>query len=216
MGANAKSTSKKDSSGGPHPFFLSFIFSIFRGIGLAIALAIFLQGNTAAYEEKIAIVAQLDLGWMYLGLFLINLATLVLFILNQRFRHLLSFPRPDQQLLKVVTDWKKPADKAIGFAVLEDEGLAGAFNRSGRAAFNFLEYVPCLVAFVLAAGFVFPFPTFVLCGLQVLGRSVYSIGYASGVSGRIPGFMLSTLTMIVLEMMVLFIGLRSLGFFPYV
>ena len=116
----------------------------------------------------------------------------------------------------MVNDWKNPGEKAQGYAVLEDEGVGGEFNRSGRAAMNFLEYVPLLVGFVVLAGVVFPFPVFVLCVCQVIGRVICSIGYTSAAGGRMPGFLLSNLGMGVLEMMVLFIGLRSLDLFPFV
>ena len=73
-----------------------------------------------------------------------------------------------------------------------------------------------IVGFVITAGFVFPFPVFVLSICQVVGRTFYSIGYSSAAGLRIPGFILSAVTMTVMEVMVLFVGLRSLGLFPYV
>eukprot|EP00009_Paramoeba_aestuarina_P009411 CAMPEP_0201521494 /NCGR_PEP_ID=MMETSP0161_2-20130828/14455_1 /ASSEMBLY_ACC=CAM_ASM_000251 /TAXON_ID=180227 /ORGANISM="Neoparamoeba aestuarina, Strain SoJaBio B1-5/56/2" /LENGTH=214 /DNA_ID=CAMNT_0047920139 /DNA_START=62 /DNA_END=706 /DNA_ORIENTATION=+ len=205
----------KDSiGGGPHAAVICFFFFVLKGLGMIAILALFLKGSRDLYESRIEIVKEYDLGWVFLGLTAINFTTLILFLVNQSFRHTLGLPRPDHQLLKVVENWKKPEDKAIGYAVLDDDGAAGGFNRSGRAALNFGEYLPCLVGFILCAGFVFPFPVFVLCLLQLFGRSLYSIGYSSTPEARFLGFFLSNSSMIMLEMMVLFIGLRSLGLFP--
>ena len=216
MGADNKPTSppsQKDPLGpGPHPIPLGFFFFTTRATCFWMVLKIFSQGSTSDYIEKIAMVANLDLGWLYLGLFLINLTTIILFLINQGFRFQSGVPRPDQQLFRVVLDWKKPSDKSIGFAVLEDDGLGGAFNRSSRACLNLGEYLPLIVGFVILAGFVFPYPVFVLCIFQLVSRVVMSLGYSSAVGLRLPGFALSSGSMQVMEMMVLFIGLKALHF----
>ena len=76
----------------------------------------------------------------------------------------------------------------------------------------FGEYLPLIVGFVILAGFVFPFPVFVLCFFQLVARVVMSLGYSSATSMRLPGFALSSASMSVMEMMVLFIGLKALYF----
>ena len=67
---------------------------------------------------------------------------------------------------------------------------AGRFNRAQRAYQNYLENAPHMTAVFILAGFVFPFPAFVLLCLFMLARNLAAYGYINAPDGRMAGNML--------------------------
>ena len=134
-------------------------------------------------------------------------------MVTQTFRNLAGFPRPDMDLHKVVSDWRNPNAKATGYAILERDGDAGRFNRATRAVYNYLEYIPILLSLSVVTGYLFPFPVFLLACAQLVGRVMYSIGYSRSLKSRGPGFLISALSLNILEGLTLLSGLLALRLF---
>merc|ERR1712187_627442 len=68
----------------------------------------------------------------------------------------------------------------LPYVVMEDAGAVGSYNRANRAMHHFNENGACLTAIIIAAGLVFPFPTFVLTVLYALARIWYQVAYSTG------------------------------------
>jgi uncharacterized membrane protein YecN with MAPEG domain len=93
---------------------------------------------------------------------------------------------------------------------METEGDFGRFNRAQRALQNYLEQLPIVLALFVAAGFVFPFPSFVVIIVFCLMRIMSAIGYTAQSSGRMNGNMLAALGVEVLQGFILIAGVKAL------
>merc|ERR1719230_553586 len=91
---------------------------------------------------------------------------------------------PDQHVYKVHTAENQPA---LGYVMMETEGDIGRFNRAQRAMQVFLESFTMFLALFLLAGYVFPFPAFVLAGLAMMFQVVSAVGYTGKADARMGG-----------------------------
>merc|ERR1712217_395956 len=103
------------------------------------------------------------------------------------------------------------------YVVLEDEGNIGKYNRANRSLTHFTENVPSFVVNWLLVSQVLPFPAFVLMVIFCIGRMLHMTGYTGGYGKHGPGFGLTMISSLPLEMLVLMIGLKvtfgiSIGF----
>mmetsp|Transcript_21784 Transcript_21784/g.29981 ORF Transcript_21784/g.29981 Transcript_21784/m.29981 type:complete len:206 (-) Transcript_21784:38-655(-) len=201
---------EKNPDAGPDFVKMIFIIAIFKSIGFGIAYYIFQSGATDRALGKTELLG--DLGWIYLAVWVLTITQPIMFFFSQGARETIGFPRPDMHLLKVVNDWRSPNAKATGYAVLDNEGTNGKFNRSSRAVYNYLEYLPVLLVNSIVAGFVFPYPIFILSLITFAGRTFYSLGYTASFKARIPGFLVSTFAQNTLEGLTLLSGLLALHF----
>ncbi|CAE8585090.1 unnamed protein product, partial [Polarella glacialis] len=183
---------KSDADSVKIPVFYLGLTIVFGGIGLAVACAIYTYGVTAKYEKKIGMLAEYDLGWVYLGLIVVKLGVMLININLGIQRKAAKINVPDQQVYSVYVEPGKPV---FGYVLMEKEGALGCFNRAQRALQNFLEQAPMMLAMFFAAGFVFPFPAFVLAACFMGARVAAAVGYTTAPGGRMAGNILGTLTL---------------------
>mmetsp|Transcript_96422 Transcript_96422/g.241751 ORF Transcript_96422/g.241751 Transcript_96422/m.241751 type:complete len:220 (+) Transcript_96422:59-718(+) len=176
-------------------------------ISLGIAFAVYELGPTTKYDAKITLLASYDLGWVYLGLFVVKLALLSININLGISRQKSKVNVPDQQVYKVYTPEGSPS---LGYVLMEKDGDLGRFNRAQRALMVHLEQSPFFLVFFLLAGFVFPFPTFVTGCFYSVMRVTSAIGYTVAPQGRIAGNMLGSLGASLLDAFVIFAGFKAL------
>jgi hypothetical protein len=194
--------------GGPPGVAIGAILGVVKLISFVIASWVYSRHSDTAQPRLDSLG---ELGFVYLSVYSLSFLVSLLFVHTQHYRHHLDLPRPDQALFKVTDNWKDPAAVPKGFAVMDDRGVAGSFNRSMRSYYNYLEYLPVLLTYAVLSGYVLPFPTFVTSLVVVFSRLVYCVGYTSRPLLRFPGFVVSNLALSVLESYTLIAGLRALG-----
>mmetsp|Transcript_22979 Transcript_22979/g.48860 ORF Transcript_22979/g.48860 Transcript_22979/m.48860 type:complete len:218 (+) Transcript_22979:88-741(+) len=192
------------------PLPVSVLYCLFNfilgAIGVGIALAIYSFGADSKYDAKISLLAGYDLGWAYLALVVIKLGVLVININLGVNRKIAKVNVPDQQVYSVYTGSSAP----LGYVLMEKEGDLGRFNRAQRALQNLFEQLPMFIAYCAAAGFVFPFPSFVLTCYFMVMRAVSAVGYTSRPGGRMAGNMLGGIGMETLQGLVLVAGVKAI------
>ncbi len=182
-----------------------FVFtSVFTSIGLAVVY-FGIYPATPAADGKIATLASLDLGYAYLGAFVMKVGIVLLGINLGGARATAKVEVPDQQCYQV----KGAEGSKLGYVLMETEGAIGEFNRAQRALQNFNENFPLFVVMYFLASFVFPFAAFVCTALFMAFRVMGAVGYTSAADGRLGGTMLAALTNAVVEGMVLLVGIKA-------
>jgi len=176
-------------------------------ISQAVAWPIYLLGARSKYDAKISEVAKLDLGWLYLGLFLIGIAKDIVTWHAMIVRHAGCIMQPNMYGYKVMTPAGKPA---MPYVLLEEDGDVGKANRAQRGIDNMMEYLPLYLAVFLATGYVFPFPMFInICGM-VISRIIYAVKYAQAKEARTAGFGLFTLCKVMADGLVVLIAIKAI------
>lgn len=149
-----------------------------------------------------------ELHWVYLGAIMLKLGYNFMYILSGEARKGAKIAVPDQFAYKVYTP---PGSPELGYVLFETEGPIGCFNRAQRGIANYWESAPFFFLMAGLAGFVFPFPVFVLCCFFAFFRFQQVVGYSKGKDGRMSGFLGSRLCENVVEGLVLLIVLKSFG-----
>jgi len=183
-------------------------YFVFNGIFTSIGLAVVYFGiypATPAADGKIATLASLDLGYAYLGAFVMKVGIMLLGINLGGARATAKVEVPDQQCYQV----KGAEGSKLGYVLMETEGAIGEFNRAQRALQNFNENFPLFVVMYFLASFVFPFAAFVCTAVFMAFRVMGAVGYTSATDGRLGGTMLAGLTNAVVEAMVLLVGVKA-------
>eukprot|EP00930_Biecheleria_cincta_P061582 TRINITY_DN47148_c0_g1_i1.p1 TRINITY_DN47148_c0_g1~~TRINITY_DN47148_c0_g1_i1.p1 ORF type:complete len:232 (-),score=33.06 TRINITY_DN47148_c0_g1_i1:81-722(-) len=190
----------------PVPALYAGFTTVFGGIGFGIGYAVYKLGATAKYDAKIDTLAKQDLGWIYLGLVASKL-TFVTINTNLGIRRKAAKVNvPDQHVYQVHTG-SKPA---LGYVLMESQGVLGAFNRAQRALQNYLEALPNYLATFFAAGYVFPFPTFITSIIFGASRMAAAIGYTAEPNGRMAGNIFGTLLQDILQGFIILAGVKAL------
>eukprot|EP00403_Amphidinium_massartii_P047090 CAMPEP_0178459268 /NCGR_PEP_ID=MMETSP0689_2-20121128/48031_1 /TAXON_ID=160604 /ORGANISM="Amphidinium massartii, Strain CS-259" /LENGTH=214 /DNA_ID=CAMNT_0020085717 /DNA_START=99 /DNA_END=743 /DNA_ORIENTATION=- len=169
--------------------------------GTIVAVAIYLLATPV--DGKYAVLSSLDLGWLYLALFLISVTKVFVSWHAMYHRHQACIMQPNMYGYKVMT---KEGAAAMPYVLQEEEGGVGKANRAQRAIDNYMEYLPILVAHLLAAGFVYPMTCFVIACIVLVARIMYATAYTKDKKARSSGFALFFLASVVLEALVLVIG----------
>ena len=183
-------------------------------LGLGVLIAYFASYAPASKETaintKIDLLASYDLGWLYLGIFLLQMLQLPLTVLLAHTRKESKVNVPDQHVYKVMgmMDGSKPP---VGYVLMETEGVIGRFNRAQRAWMNYGEQFPMLALLYVAAGFVLPIDSFVVVMVFACARIVAAFGYVQGADGRRLGTVISVLSLSVLQGMVLIAAIKALS-----
>eukprot|EP01001_Neometanema_parovale_P010180 NODE_6410_length_849_cov_227.236915_g6174_i0.p1 GENE.NODE_6410_length_849_cov_227.236915_g6174_i0~~NODE_6410_length_849_cov_227.236915_g6174_i0.p1 ORF type:complete len:212 (-),score=50.29 NODE_6410_length_849_cov_227.236915_g6174_i0:155-790(-) len=173
-----------------YPIF-STIFSLI-GFGAAQAIyAVFGMGN----EKILSFIRENDLAYLYAGYFALKIGQLCMGINLGEARKASKVNIPDQQVYKC----HGKGGSAVGYVLMENEGILGQFNRAQRAVQNYNEVLPMVVLSFLLAGLVFPKPVCCLASLFALARLFGAIGYTRDVEGRMGGNMLGTLLLVTIE-----------------
>eukprot|EP00928_Gymnodinium_smaydae_P088332 TRINITY_DN72439_c0_g1_i1.p1 TRINITY_DN72439_c0_g1~~TRINITY_DN72439_c0_g1_i1.p1 ORF type:complete len:217 (-),score=40.46 TRINITY_DN72439_c0_g1_i1:111-761(-) len=197
---------KSDYPAMPVPALYATFISVFGAIGVGVAFAVYSFGAKDKYDAKISLLASYELGWLYLSLFVIKLGILGININLAVHRKTAKVNVPDQQVYTVFTGSSAP----MGYVLMEKEGDIGRFNRAQRALQNLFEQLPLFLVYLLAAGFVFPFPAFVLACFFMTMRIVSAVGYTTAPAGRMAGNMLGGLGMEALQGLVLLAGAKAI------
>merc|ERR1712039_206226 len=113
---------------------------------------------------------------------------------------------PDQQVYKVYNG----AQANLGYVLMEKEGELGRFNRAQRALMNLYEVLPIFLLLFVLAGFVFPFPCFVVACYFMTMRAISAFGYTAKPAGRMAGTMLGNLGLETLQGLVLVSGIKAI------
>mmetsp|Transcript_26582 Transcript_26582/g.32202 ORF Transcript_26582/g.32202 Transcript_26582/m.32202 type:complete len:215 (-) Transcript_26582:209-853(-) len=187
--------------------FYGGMTAIFTIIGYLIARFGCYRGTTAApVDAKIAIVAEYDLAWLYLGLFLIKLLQLPIGINLGKARKESKIGLPNQQVYKVCG----AAGSNLGYVLMENDGALGKFNRAQRALMNYHENFPTVALQYVVASFVFPKEAFACILVWAVATCISADGYANGVDGRMGGVVPRILSMNTLSGMLLFVAVKIL------
>ena len=147
-------------------------------IGLVIAH--FLVNATA--DAAIDILSSYELGWLYLGIFLLKLFQIPQTILLGTTRKACKVNPPDQHVYKVMGT--NGLAEQLGYVLMENQGDIGRFNRAQRAFMNYHEAFPTVALLYVAAGFVFPLASFITMVVFSLARVVSAVGYVKSENSR--------------------------------
>eukprot|EP00667_Euglena_gracilis_P019268 EG_transcript_20614 len=189
------------------PLFL-LMNLVFIGVGQGVAWGYYLNFGCNSVEAKFALLAEYELGWLYLSLFLLRAGHSVLTTLVVQWRKETRIVAPDQHVYKAFTP---PGAAPLPCVLMVEEGALGCFNRAQRAAQNYVEYLPGMVGYVVLAGFVFPLPVFVCTTVYVVARILMGLQYSQAAESRRLGFFLSTLTATVLEGLLVLAAVKALA-----
>jgi len=187
----------------PVPVMYTMFTSVFLVVSLAIAFAIYHFGSTSKYDQKIHTLTVFELGWVYVGLYVIKLGAFAIDVNLGVARKESKVNVPDQQVYKV-------HGLNAGYVLMEADGVIGQFNRAQRAYMNYLEQQPLFLAYFVLAGFVFPFPAFVCGCIFSFFRIVAAVGYTKSADDHMKGNILSMIAMGAIEGLLLLAGVKSL------
>jgi len=176
-------------------------------MGQLISWPVYKYGDTAAYDQKIDLLASMNLGWLYLALPVIYYARTFTSLNANINRSAANLTPPHMYAYKVQTAKGKPE---LPYVILEEEGPVGEANRAQRGIDNLMEYLPMYLAYVCANGFVFPFPTFLNVLMFMYSRMKYARGYTKSAGSRQAGFMLFGLTQMNMEGLLLIAAGKTL------
>ena len=182
---------------------------VLGGIGLAAVwfLAYIPHAKRANADAKIGILAQHDLGWLYLGIFLLKILQLPLGTLLGEARKASKVAVPDQHVYRVMGS----EGSKLGYVLMGRDGVHGAFNRAQRAMMNYHEVFPTLALQYVAASFVFPFEAFVCVIIWAGTRWLGAMGYKSSADARFNGIMPGLIAMCAIQGMVMIVAIKALA-----
>eukprot|EP00667_Euglena_gracilis_P030703 EG_transcript_43017 len=106
------------------------ITTLSAGLGQAAAWPIYIYLSSSKVEPKISLLAEYELGWLYLSLFLLRVAHGALNSLVVEWRRETKVGVPDQHVYKVFTP---PGKEPLPYVLMAEEGALGCFNRAQRA-----------------------------------------------------------------------------------
>ena len=181
---------------GPYPpnvniVFLYFITTgVFLGLMGTVCYFTIVKDNEAA-DEKLKLLAQYDLGYLYAALVSLFVGQFVMGINTGNARKYCKAKSPDQHVYEV----KGAEGSKLGYVLMDTEGVNGRFNRAQRAVQNYNETFPMNALFIVFAGFVYPKEVMILTFVFAVSRVISAWGYTSSSNGRMPGFMLSNFAM---------------------
>mmetsp|Transcript_3616 Transcript_3616/g.5729 ORF Transcript_3616/g.5729 Transcript_3616/m.5729 type:complete len:223 (-) Transcript_3616:180-848(-) len=192
------------------PIFWGFLI-LPRLVGLALSLAVYYMGSTAKYNANMDLIIARDMHWVYLGLVVlgvtINWVNMFPAVLKAKI-----MPGNAGNLRSNPYVYKVIGETSIQNKIVTDEaGDIGVYNRGNRSLHHMIENFGVVLAGLFLVGSVFPFPTFCLMLLFMVGRIVHQIGYTKGYGSHATGFMLHMITVVVIEGFAMIVGLKGFG-----
>mmetsp|Transcript_24093 Transcript_24093/g.35707 ORF Transcript_24093/g.35707 Transcript_24093/m.35707 type:complete len:215 (+) Transcript_24093:92-736(+) len=181
----------------------------------SVSLILFLLCGCIAYfqivngnkkgDDKIYLISQFDLGYLYLTAFLLKLGgyTIGMNLIERRVAA--NIFAPDQYIYEV----KGVEGEKLGYVLFVAEGALGRFNRAQRAYQNYNDNLPINIMYILLVGFVYPREVMMISILYIGLRILYSMEYTRKPGARFPWYILSQMTMMVAETLVIMIAHRS-------
>lgn len=182
---------------------------VLGGVGLAAAwfLAYAPDAKRPNADNKIGILAEHNLGWLYLGIFLLKLLQVPIHIILGEARKASKVAVPDQHVYRIMGS----EGSRFGYVLMETEGAHGAFNRAQRALMNYHETFPTLALQYVAASWVFPFEAFICVIVWAAVRCLGAVGYRSAAWARFNGNMPGLIAMCTIQGMVLIAAVKALA-----
>lgn len=95
--------------------------------------------------------------------------------------------------------------------LFDNDGAIGMYNRANRSLTHMIENFGSMLAGLMLAGSVFPFPTFVCACAFGVGRVMHQVGYSGGYGKHGAGFMVATVGALTLEGLILLVVFAGLG-----
>jgi len=184
-----------------------------RIIGGAIAVAIFQKGNTALYNENMALLVKGEHGYLYAAAAVFGVMVSWVNQFPMLYKHKVMRLNSGNLRANMMIYKELGAKEDAPYVGLETQGPVGCYNRANRSLFHFNENSLAFVASVVLAGIVFPFPVLALTALFSLGRIMHQVGYAGvGYGGHALGHVTSMLADMVVQMLCVLVAVKSLGF----
>jgi len=203
---NASSTSEDASSSaaGPNYLKLSAIVTLMLAIGTGLAFAtLYIDGNKLTYESKILGLKAQDLQWLYLALVVLGrMISIVNFIPTVYKSHLKGNIRSNPFFFQT-DDTKKT------MVLFQEDGTNGMYNRSNRSVQHMVENFGAFLASIGPVGYIFPKQTFGVVTVFSLGRILHQKGYTKGYGSHALGFVLATLSILIMEGLALITFLKA-------
>lgn len=200
--------------GYPDQFSVAAFYAIGHGvlgsIGLAAAwfLAYAPDSKRTNADNHIEILIEHNLGWLYLGIFLLKLLQIPIGTILGEARKASKAAVPDQHVYRVMGD--EGSKLGLGYVLMVTEGVHGAFNRAQRALMNYHEVFPTLALQYVAASWVFPFEAFLCVIIWAVTRCIGAVGYTSSAWARFNGNFPGLLAMCTIQGMVMIAAIKSL------
>jgi hypothetical protein len=171
----------------PVPALYSTEFIIMSSIGVVIAYftSYFTEAKQNAADAKISILSEYDLGWLYLGIFVVKSLKLPIYINLGSARIASKANVPDQQVYKVMGSGGG-GDK-LGYVLMETDGVHGTFNRAQRALQHYHKQFPITMLEYVAASWIWPFEAFICVVVWAVSSCISATGYAKSSDGRMSG-----------------------------
>ena len=166
--------------------FYTMMNVVFTSVFGTLSYYLIAKGNEAAVP-KLALLAEYDLGYLYLTAIILNLSQLAMGINVGEARKHCKVHNPDQHIYEV----KGAEGSKLGYVLMDNEGVNGKFNRAQRAVANFNESYPQQIFYILLAGFVYPKEVMIISSVMGVGRVAMALGYTGYVNGRLGGFLIS-------------------------
>mmetsp|Transcript_9131 Transcript_9131/g.21938 ORF Transcript_9131/g.21938 Transcript_9131/m.21938 type:complete len:215 (+) Transcript_9131:105-749(+) len=188
------------------PKFFAVVIVVSMTMGQIIAWPIYLLGNRASYDAKIDMLASLNLGWLYLALFVVYYTKQVVSSNASLERNAANVLLPNHTVLKVMSSDPKP----LPYVLMEEEGIVGRANRAQRGMDNLMEYLPMYLAYLLVVGFVYPFPAFFNACVFFFSRVKFAKDYTKATGARQAGFALYGMAQACMEGLLLIAGVKAL------
>ena len=199
--------------GYPDQFSVAVFYAIgnvvLGGVGLSAAwfLAYAPDAKRASADTQIGILAEHNLGWLYLGIFLLKLLQVPIGTILGEARKASKAAVPDQHVYRVMGS----EGSKFGYVLMETDGVHGAFNRAQRALMNYHEVFPTLALQYVAASWVFPFEAFVCVTVWAATRCLGAVGYKSTAEARFNGVMPGLIAMCAIQGMVMIVAVKALS-----
>lgn len=189
------------------PVFYGIMNVIFTTVGYLIANYGVYRGETIdTGDAKMILVKTHDMGWLFLGMFLLKLLQLPISTILGMARKECKVNAPDQHVYKVCG----AAGSKLGYVLMENEGHLGKFNRAQRALMIYHEKFPSFALQYIVASFVFPKEAFICIMLFAIGALLSALGYVKGAESRLNGYLLEILSVSTIQGMLLIVAKRTL------
>lgn len=194
-------------------YYISVFFIQVPAIQVALSLGTYLVmahvlGMQERLDEKFAFLHDNDLGYVYLSIYIIGLARLVVLINANATRAGARVGRPCQHVYKVMD---KAAPENAPFALMANAGWPGRFNRAQRALFNMDETLPALLVSTVLAAVVFGKALVPICLVNACGRAAFARTYTDATNKRMNGYMMTVISEKWVDGLVLFVAVKAIA-----
>jgi hypothetical protein len=147
-----------------------------------------------SYNNRLELLREYDLGWIYAAWYILMLTRSYATINANGTREEARVDRPDQHAYKIMANPQSKTGSAdlsnAPYVLMENVGPVGRFNRAQRAAFHFDEGLELLLGSIFLAGIIVPQLVFGLTAVYCVGRKGFTDGYTESCKGRMSPFAL--------------------------